>query len=278
VECGPGVKHLKPGDRVVVEPGYGCRFCKQCKTGRYNLCEDERFLGTPPSDGSLSTYWKFYADFCYKMPENMTMEQGALVEPACVGVQVARKAGITAGHKILVCGAGPIGIVNMITSKAFGADKVCITDINESRLQFAKSLGADHTIQVKPGVDMSQIEAQIIDSLGGRPDVTIECSGNEASIGMAIRVTETGGVLMLVGYPREQTTIPLMEAMVREITIMSIFRYSNSYEAALSLMANGKIDLTPLITHRFKFKDSLEAFEVARTGRDGALKVMIELD
>ena len=129
------MKHLKAGDRVAIEPGVPCRLCKFCKTGRYNLCYNMSFCATPPIDGNLCRYYVHAADFCYKLPDHMTLEEGALMEPLAVGVHACQRAGVSLGKKVLICGAGPIGLVNLLTAKAMGASEVVITDIADNRLK-----------------------------------------------------------------------------------------------------------------------------------------------
>ena len=134
-ECGKNVKHLKPGDRVAIEPGVPCRRCDYCKEGRYNLCPDIQFCATPPVHGNLCRYYKQAADFCFKLPDHMSLEEGALMEPLAVGVHACQRAGVALGKTALVCGAGPIGLVNLLTAKAMGASEVVVTDISEERLK-----------------------------------------------------------------------------------------------------------------------------------------------
>lgn len=133
--CGKNVKHLQVGDRVAIEPGVPCRLCDYCKQGRYNLCLEMKFCATPPYHGNLCRYYAQDADFCFKLPDNVSLEEGALMEPLSVGVHACRRAGVSLGKSVLICGAGPIGLVNLLTAKAMGADEVVITDISEHRLQ-----------------------------------------------------------------------------------------------------------------------------------------------
>ena len=136
--CGSKVQHLIPGDKVVIEPGIPCRLCKDCKTGRYNLCQDMVFKACPPYDGSLCRYFKHAADFCYKLPDGISLEEGALMEPLSVAVYACQKADIRMGKTVLVCGAGPIGLSNLLTAKAMGASEIVVTDIARSRLEVNK--------------------------------------------------------------------------------------------------------------------------------------------
>jgi len=274
-EVGPGVKDLKPGDRVAIEPGVPCRACEFCKGGRYNLCPDIAFCATPPFDGSLARFYVHAADFCYKLPDHVSLEEGALLEPLSVAVHACRRAGISVGHKVLICGAGPIGLVNLLTAKAMGAEQIIITDISANRLEMAKKLGADHTVLVTSR-DALAVSKLIEETLGCRPDTTIECSGAEPSTQTAIYATKSGGVVVLVGLGASIASLPIVDAAVREVDIRGIFRYANCYQAALGLIASGKVNVKPLITHRFSLEETLNAFETAKTGAGGAIKVMID--
>ncbi|RWS16313.1 sorbitol dehydrogenase-like protein [Dinothrombium tinctorium] len=273
VEVGEGVQHLKPGDRVAIEPGVPCRKCNHCKVGKYNLCANIFFHATPPDNGTLTRYFKHAADFCFKLPDNVSFEEGALLEPLSVAVYACKRAGVTIGSNVLICGAGPIGLVSLLASKAFGASRVCITDINEKRLQTAKDLGADCILNVINIKNTNEIVDCVKQCFGRSPDITIECSGAEASIKLAILATESGGCVQLVGMGPSEVTVPLLSACCREVDIRGIFRYRNSYPQALELVASGKVNVKPLITHRFTLEETLKAFETAKNGE--GIKVMI---
>lgn len=289
---------LKEGDRVAIEPGVCCRKCSFCKEGRYNLCLEMKFCATPPIDGNLCRYYTHAADFCYKLPENVSLEEGALMEPLAVGVHACSRAGVTLGSKVLICGAGPIGLVNLLTAKAMGASEVVITDIDEHRLkvmfrdfpisdifcinlvselQVAREMGATGTYLVQKGVTIDQmIEAINGQFDGDMANVSIECSGVESSIRLAIFATKSGGVVVLVGLGAPEITMPIVNACVREVDIRGIFRYANCYPKAISMVASGAVNVKPLITHRFQLEESVEAFKTAKTGAGGAIKVMIK--
>lgn len=275
VSVGEGVTSLKPGDRVAIEPGVPCRLCSFCKGGRYNLCPDMQFCATPPVDGSLARYYTHAADFCYKLPDNMSYDEGALLEPLSVGVHACQRAGVKLGSKVLVCGAGPIGLVCMLTAKACGASKVIMTDIDESRLKVAQEMGASHVVKVTSR-DSRALAKQIEETLGCKPERTIECSGAEPSIATAIYATQSGGVLVLVGLGAPEVKIPIVDASVREVDIRGIFRYVNCYQTALEMVASGKVNVKPLITHTYQLEETLQAFQRAKTGEGGAIKVMIK--
>ncbi|XP_055549199.1 sorbitol dehydrogenase-like [Wyeomyia smithii] len=276
-KVGARVKHLQVGDRVAIEPGYGCRVCDYCKAGRYNLCDEMIFCATPPYDGNLTRYFVHPADFCYKLPPHVTMEEGALLEPLSVGVHACRRAQVGLGSEVLILGAGPIGLVTLITAKSMGAGKIVITDLVQNRLDVAKELGADATLVIDKGADEKEVVKQIHALFGGAPDKTIDCSGAEATSRLSILATRSGGCAVMVGMGPPEVKLPLVNALAREVDIRGVFRYCNDYPAALSLVASGKINVKRLITHHFNIEETLDAFNTSRHGLGGAIKVMIHV-
>jgi L-iditol 2-dehydrogenase len=272
IKVGPNVKDLKAGDRVTIEPGVPCRRCDFCKGGRYNLCADIVFLATPPVHGSLARYHTHAADFCFKLPDHVSYEEGAFCEPLSVGVHACRRAGVTIGAKVFITGAGPIGLVSMLAAKAMGADTIIMTDISQPRLDFAKQLGATYVVLAEN--DSQATAKRVVETLGSMPNISIECSGAESSIQATFYATVSGGVVVLVGLGRPLASLPIVNAAVREIDIRGVFRYANCYPAALGLIASGRINVKPLITHRYTINESVQAFEMAESGQ--AIKVMIQ--
>jgi len=276
-KLGSNVTNLKVGDRVAIEPGVPCGGCSYSKSGAYNLCINMKFCATPPVHGNLARYYAHSANYCYKLPDNVSLEEGALMEPLAVGVHACRRAGVSLGKRVLICGAGPIGLVNLLTAKAMGASEVIITDIMDNRLEVAKSMGADYTYKATRGKTAEDMAADVKELLGGEmPDITIECSGVESSVRFGIMATKSGGCLVLVGLGKPEIMMPIVNAAVREVDIRGIFRYANCYPTAIAMVASGKVDVKPLITHRFKLEETLQAFETAKTGAGGAIKVMIK--
>nr|XP_016854815.1 PREDICTED: sorbitol dehydrogenase-like [Anolis carolinensis] len=188
VKVGSAVTHLKNGDRVAIEPGVPREKDEYCKTGRYNLSPTIFFCATPPDDGNLCRYYKHDASFCYKLPDNVTFEEGALIEPLSVGIHACRRAGVTLGSKVFICGAGPIGLVTLLIAKVMGASQVIISDLSASRLEKAKEIGADFTIQVK-GESPEELAQAVKNALGCMPDITLECTGAQACIQTGIYVS-----------------------------------------------------------------------------------------
>jgi len=269
---GEGVTDLKPGDRVAIEPGVPCRVCVHCRGGHYNLCPDVVFLATPPFDGSLAGYIEHPADFCFKMPSHVTFEEGALLEPLSVGVQACRRSGVRVGSHVLITGAGPIGLVCLLVARASGATKIILTDLMEHRLQIAKKLGADAVFKSD--------DPQILTKLKEFSPITqtMECSGSDNALVLAIRATAPGGKVVSIGRGAKPTqNIPLFEAADKEVDILGSFRYHDTYPAALELVATGQVNVKPLVTHHFTLNQAQQAFETAEVGKDGAIKVMIHV-
>ncbi|KAM8804601.1 sorbitol dehydrogenase [Eudromia elegans] len=275
VKVGAGVTHLQPGDRVAIEPGVPRETDEYCKVGRYNLSPSIFFCATPPDDGNLCRFYKHSASFCYKLPDNVTFEEGALIEPLSVGIHACRRAGVTLGSKVFVCGSGPVGLVNVIVAKMMGAAAVVVTDLSASRLQKAKEIGADNVIQVKNETPQ-EVASKVKSLLGCMPDITVECTGAEACIQAGIYATRSGGTLVLVGLGSEMVTVPIVHAAVREVDIKGIFRYCNTWPIAIGLLASKRINVKPLVTHRFPLEKALEAFETTKRGE--GIKVMLKCD
>ncbi|XP_029979902.1 sorbitol dehydrogenase [Sphaeramia orbicularis] len=276
VKVGSAVTHLKVGDRVAIEPGVPREMDEFFKNGRYNLSPTIFFCATPPDDGNLCRYYTHSANFCYKLPDNVTFEEGALIEPLSVGIHACRRAGVSLGSTVLICGAGPIGLVCLLVAKAMGASKVVITDLSPERLKMAKDLGADFQVTVKRGDAPQTLAQSVEDMLETQPQITIECTGVESSIQTAIYATHSGGVVVLVGLGAEMASVPLVNAAVREVDIRGVFRYCNTWPMAIAMLASGKVNVKPLVTHRFPLEQAVQAFETTRQGL--GIKVMLKCD
>ncbi|PIO61016.1 L-iditol 2-dehydrogenase family protein [Teladorsagia circumcincta] len=234
-----------------------------------------RFFATPPIDGSLARYIAYDADFCYKLPDHVTYEEGALLEPLSVAVHTCRRSGVQMGQRVLVQGAGPIGTLCMMTARTLGAAEVVITDLSQDRLNLAKELGAEHAICVR-GKSPAEVREAVIEALGTEPDVALECTGAQSSIESAILTTRSGGVVVLVGLGAARIELPVVEAAVREVDLRGVFRYVNCYPTALNLVASRKIDLTGLTRAHYSLEDTLDAFK--RAQKADVIKVFINCD
>ncbi|XP_022647376.1 sorbitol dehydrogenase-like isoform X1 [Varroa destructor] len=274
-KVGANVENLKIGDRVALEPGIPCRHCEDCLSGKYNLCSDVVFCATPPHDGTLRRFYCQDAQFCYKLPPNMSLDEGAFIEPLSVAVHSCRRAAIQPGQRVLITGVGPIGLLNMLVAKAFGASRIAVIDIMDAKLALARTLGADAAFNVKNHSD-EDIVKDIREALGGYPHATLECSGAESCIRLAIKATNQGGSVSLVGMGPDEVNVPLVEAAIKELNILGVFRYRNCYPTAIELISSGRVNVKPLITHRFPLEEAHRAFETTRTGVEGAIKVIID--
>ncbi|KAI7086097.1 GroES-like protein [Hortaea werneckii] len=260
VECGNKVKNVKVGQRVAIE--------------------------TPPWDGTLAKYYTVASDFVYPIPDHMTLEEGAMVEPTAVAVQISKTAEVKANQTIVVFGCGPIGVLCQAVAKAYGAKKVIGVDVVQSRLDFAKSFGADGTyLPPKPeqGTDPVQHSERVAElikkefDLGEGPDVVIEATGAEPCIQAGVNLTKKGGIYCQAGMGKENVVFPITTACIRALTIKGSIRYTTGvYPAAVDLVASGKVDVKRLITNRFKFEEAEKAFELVKSGRSDVLKVVIE--
>ncbi|XP_030934920.1 sorbitol dehydrogenase-like [Quercus lobata] len=278
-EVGSEVKKLVPGDRVALEPGISCWRCNLCKEGRYNLCPDMKFFATPPIHGSLANQVVHPADLCFKLPDNVSLEEGAMCEPLSVGVHACRRANIGPETNVLVMGAGPIGLVTMLAARAFGAPRIVIVDVDDHRLSVAKELGADEIVKVSPNIqDVAEEVSQIHKGMEAGVDVSFDCAGFNKTMSTALSATRAGGKVCLVGMGHSEMTVPLTPAAAREVDVVGIFRYKNTWPLCLEFISSGKIDMKPLITHRFGFsqKEVEEAFETS-AGGGNAIKVMFNL-
>jgi L-iditol 2-dehydrogenase len=200
------------------------------------------------------------------------MEEGALLEPLSVGVQACRRGGVTAGSHVLITGAGPVGLVSLLVAKASGATKVIVVDLMENRLQVALKIGADAAFKSD--------DPKLLESLKKYYPITqcLECSGADSAISLAVRAAAPGAKIVTIGRgAKDYQSIPLHEASDKEVDILGSFRYHDSYPTALELVASGKVNVRPLVTHHFSFNDSQKAFETAEVGKDGAIKVIISV-
>jgi L-iditol 2-dehydrogenase len=269
------VSHLKVGDRVAVEPNVICNECEPCLTGRYNGCDRVQFLSTPPVPGMLRRYINHPAVWCHKIG-NMSWENGAMLEPLSVALAGMQRAGPQLGDAVLICGAGPIGLITLLCCAAAGACPLVITDISESRLAKAKEICPRViTHKVEKGSPEEAAKA-IVESFGGvEPAVTMECTGVESSIASAIWATKFGGKVFIIGVGRNEINIPFMRASVREVDIQLQYRYCNTWPRAIRLVESGVVDLSKLVTHRYKLEEAKDAFETSADPKSGAIKVII---
>ncbi|EPT03731.1 hypothetical protein FOMPIDRAFT_1022297 [Fomitopsis schrenkii] len=293
-KVGPAVKDLKVGDRVAMEPGAVCRKCEACKSGRYELCPDIIFAATPPYDGTLARYYRIPADITYKLPDHLSLEDGAMIEPLSVAVHaVANVADFHANQSIVVFGAGPVGLLCMAVAKALGASRVIAVDIVQNRLDFAKTFAATD-IYLPPPMEKDESRLhysernakKLMADLGieerGKKSINlvVDASGAEVSIQTGVLVAKIGGTFVQVGMGAPEIVLPITTMLTKELNWKGSFRYGpGDYPLAIALVEQGKVDLKPLITHRYTFDQAVEAFQTTRLGKSadgkGVIKAVI---
>jgi D-xylulose reductase len=260
VEVGEAVKNLKTGDRVCMEPGIPDPNSRASRLGIYNLDPAVRFWATPPVHGCLTPYVIHPAAYTFKLPENVSFAEGAMVEPLAVGMHAAVKAKIKPGDLAVVMGAGPIGIVTALAAIAGGCSQVVLTDVQQPKLDLAAALGPIRPVNVAK----ENLRA-VIDDLtdGWGADLVFEASGAPPAIQAVAEALCPGGRIVLVGLPIRPVQLDLVALSAKEASIETVFRYAHVYPRALALMGSGKIDVKPLISRTFEFPDSIEAFDFA---------------
>mgnify|MGYP001470519202 FL=1 len=275
VEVGKNVTHLRPGDRVALEPGKTCGHCEFCKTGRYNLCPDVVFFATPPVDGVFQEYVAHEAALCFKLPDNVSTLEGALIEPLAVGFHAALQGDAHLGQTAVVMGSGCIGLVSMMALKARGVSRVFVVDGMEKRLQKAMELGADGVINGSSEDVLQKMEKLT----GGRgADLIIETAGSEITASQAIRIAKKGAVIVLVGYSRTgEMTLPMSLALDKELTFKTVFRYRNIYPLAIDAVASGKVNLKGIVTDIFPFSCVQEAMDASVSRKADIVKAVIQV-
>ncbi|KAJ6276658.1 chaperonin 10-like protein [Bipolaris maydis] len=275
-KVGDKVKGLKVGDEVAMEPGVPCRRCVRCKEGKYNLCPDMAFAATPPYDGTLARYYTLPEDYCYKLPQNMSMEEGALIEPTAVAVHITRQAAIKPGDSVVVFGAGPVGLLCCAVAKAYGAKKIVTVDINDERLGFALNYAANASFKSER-VSAEENARNMIKQceLGPGADVIIDASGAEPCIQTAIHALRMGGTYVQGGMGKPDITFPIVAMCTKELNVKGSFRYGpGDYQTAIDLVATGRISVKELITGKVKFEDAENAFKDVKGGK--GIKILIE--
>lgn len=275
VEVGSAVKHLKVGDRVALEPGKTCGHCKFCREGKYNLCPDVVFFATPPVDGVFQEYVAHEANLCFKLPDNVSTMEGALIEPLAVGFHAANQGGAHAGQTAVVMGAGCIGLVSMMALKAEGVSRVYVVDIMQKRLDKALELGADGVINSREK-DAVQTILDLTDGLGC--DLVIETAGTEITTRQAIEMAQKGANIVLVGYSKSgEMTLPMSLALDKELTFKTVFRYRHIYPMAIDAVASGKINLKGIVTNIFDFDDIQNAMDKSISDKANIVKAVVKI-
>lgn len=259
VERGPHASRHEVGTRVALEPGIPCGRCRECRAGRYNLCPEMRFFATPPIDGAFARYVAIHEDFAFPLPDTLSDEAGALMEPLSVALWACWKGRVGADTTVLVTGVGPIGQLCVQLASALGATEIVATDVDAGRLRLARGSGAA-TIDVGDGAGLAGVAA----------DVLLECSGSPGALHGGIHALRPTGRAVCIGMGPDDVALPLSVIQERELRITGTFRYANTYPAAIALAASGRVDVERIVTGRFGLEETDAAL---RAGREDAASV-----
>ncbi|MFV0361801.1 MAG: NAD(P)-dependent alcohol dehydrogenase [Suipraeoptans sp.] len=276
IEVGNKVTNLKVGDRVAVEPGYSCGHCEWCRNGQYHLCPEVRFLSIPAPnfvDGAFRKYMAHPSERCFKLPDDVTTMQGALIEPLTVGMSGVRNSGIRTGDTAVVMGAGCIGLSALQTLRASGITDITVVDLQEIRLNKAKELGASTIINASRVDTIKEIE-QLTGSRGA--DYVFETAGSKVTAAQTVYLAKRGGVIVMIGNTGK-FEFDFQRLIDREIYIKSSFRYNNIYPVALDLVAAGKIQPESVVTDVFTFEEIPEAMKACVERQDEVVKAVIKI-
>lgn len=251
VAVGADIDGSRLGERVSVEPQHPCRVCEFCRSGRYNLCPQIEFYATPPIDGAFAEYVAIQGDFAYAVPDSVSDDAAALMEPLSVAIAAVQKAGVRPGSRVLITGAGPIGIVTAQTARAFGATEIVISDPMAERREVALRFGATEAVDPAAG------------PLGSGYDSFVDASGSPVAVKQGISALKPGGVAVLVGMGADEIALPVSTIQNRELIVTGIFRYANTWPTAIELVASGAVDLDALVTGSFGLAEVREALDSA---------------
>ena len=273
-KVGSNVKNLEVGDKVTIQPQVVCDQCYPCTHGKYHICDDLKVMGFQTT-GAASEFFKVESERVIKLPDEMTYEQGAMIEPCAVAVHVVSRGGDISGFNVLVLGAGPIGNLVGQTAKALGAKAVMITDLSDFRLDIAKKVGIDFTINPTKQDLTEEIENAFGSS---KADLIIECVGSNDTIDAAINNARKGTDIIVVGVFGEKASVDLGFVQDRELRLIGTLMYqSDDYHKAIELVNLGKIKLGPLMTVHFPFEEYSKAYKYIDDKKDKVMKVFIDV-
>ena len=274
VGVGSKVKKIKVGDRVNIEPGVPCGKCKFCLSGHYNICPDVDFLATQPNyRGALTNYITHPESLTYKLPDNMDTMEGALVEPAAVGMHAAMEADVKPGKKIVILGAGCIGLMTLQACRVMGATEIVVVDMIEKRLNMAKKLGAMEIINGGKEDTVARAK-EILGDLGA--DIVFETAGARATAAQTTKLVMRGGRIMIVGTVPGDTPVNFL-SINREVKIQTVFRYANNYHMTIEAISSGRFDVKSMVTDIYDYKDVQRAFEESLSRKSEIIKGVIKI-
>ena len=274
-EVGSNVKGFEPGDKIAIEPQQTCGKCEFCKSGRYNLCPHVKFLATPPVNGAFAEYITHPADMTFKLPDTMDYEQGALLEPLAIGFHVSDRAEASLGERVLITGAGCIGLVILLALKAKGLSEIYVSDVLDNRLAMARELGAREVFRA----DRTDPVKEILKRTDGRgADIVIEASGNPKAIAGTVDAVRRGGKILMLGYaPTDSVEFDFKKLIFKEASLNTSRRYCNMYPLAIDAVANGLVDISKCVTHRWNFDQASVAMDFSINNKQEITKGVIQI-
>lgn len=271
---GSGVEGLSVGQKVTIEPQVCCGHCYPCTHGKYNLCEELKVMGFQTT-GTASEYFAVDAAKVTPLPETMSYDEGAMIEPLAVTVHAAKRFPELKGARVAILGCGPIGILLMQSCKALGAASVLVTDVSDYRLSVARSVGADYAVNTGE----TAMEQALRDAFGSdKADVIYDCAGSDITMGQAIRCARKGSTIVLVAVFSKMASVDLAVLNDHELELNTSMMYRHEdYVDAIRLVSEGKVQLRPLMSRHFAFRDYLEAYQYIDENREMTMKVIIDV-
>ncbi len=274
VETGSKVKNLKAGDRVCMEPGIPCGKCEYCKSGHYNLCPDVDFMAAPPDfHGCLKRYVVHPEHLTFKLPDSMSLKEGAMMEPLSVGFHAAQRGGATFGKKIIILGAGCIGLMTLTSCRIFGARDITVVDLYDKRLNMAKELGASEVINAK---ETDSVKTYLEKNPDGA-DIVFETAGSIPTTRQTGPLVKPGGTIVLVGNTHGDVPYDFFEIMNKEVDVKCVFRYTNTYPYVIDAVTRGMAEPLKIITNEFEFEDVQNAFITTISDKQNIIKSVIHV-
>lgn len=272
---GEGVDGFRVGQKVTIEPQVYCGACYPCTHGKYNLCENLKVMGFQTT-GMASEYFAAEASKVTALPDEMSFDEGAMIEPLAVTIHAVRQAGSVEGKRVCVLGCGPIGILLVQSLKACGAAEVLATDVSEYRLKLAGACGADYTVNTKE----TDFGRAMLDAFGpDKADIIYDCAGNDITMDQAIQNARKGSVIILVAVYAGLAHCDLAKLNDSELDLNTTMMYRHEdYVDAIRLVSEGKIRLKPLMSKHFAFQDYLAAYEYIDANRETTMKVLVDVD
>ncbi|KAJ5612712.1 hypothetical protein N7510_005906 [Penicillium lagena] len=286
-------QQFQVGDRVAIEPQRPCKKCDVCVSGRYNVCPRLKFTGSasadPPVHGSLQEYYNHPADFVHRIPDTVSWEEAALLEPLSVSLHAVRRCGLKVGQSVLILGAGAIGLLCANLARTAGASRVVIADIDQARLDFALGRSrahravatASYLIDPSKAKDLKEdfakhIANEIIQGeKSGAADVVFECTGVESCCNIGINCAAPGAKVVLVGMGSPTQSLAIGAAAAREADLLAVWRYANTFPTAIKLVQSGQVSLKQLATHTFDLRDAEKGFKTVLSKPANLIKCVI---